>query len=85
MSPSCTTCVVPAAQWQVSVDDAGGLQDLDEAIVGAVHVADGNDAVDAGPLAFVGGVQRPRDGEREEDDDRAEMTADGNHRVQCTS
>ena len=45
-SPSWTTCVSPPIQRRLAVDDAGDLQDLDEAIVGAVHVADGDDALD---------------------------------------
>ena len=41
----------PARPAQAFVQDSGGLQDLDEPIVRAVHVADRDDPIDAFDLA----------------------------------
>ena len=64
----------PAHPALAIVDETRRTQDLDEAIVGAVHVADGHDAVDAGELTAGRRRGRPRrtgagGGEQREDGD----------------
>ena len=58
---------------QLAVHDAGDLQDFDKSVVGAVHVADGDHALDVVPLARAGGRNlRRREGEERDDDDGSE-------------
>ena len=72
MSPSWTTWVASAYPSQLAVDDAGDLQDFDKAVVGAVDVADGDDALDVVPFARAGGRQgMRRERNKRDDDDRS--------------
>jgi hypothetical protein len=45
---------------RAGVEDAGDLQDLEEPIVRAMNVADGDDAIDAVPFTGTGGGKRAR-------------------------
>ena len=64
-----------AAPMTTAVDDTGGLQNLQQSIVGAVHIANGDDTFDVVPLARLAARRRSsagddRDGENSRDANR---------------
>ena len=56
---------------QLAVHDTSDFQDFDKPVVGAVDVADGDDALDVVPFARAGGrkLRRHESDERDDDDE----------------